>query len=83
MAPYLEFAALLVALFVLYLLFQFLKNFLLIIFNSVLGLAVLFILNAAYHVGIAIDIWSVAIVGFGGLPGLLIILVLHYLGLGF
>ncbi len=83
MAYYLEIGALLVGLFLLFLLLEFLKNPLLIISNSIVGLAVFYLLDTVYAIGIPINIWSIATVGFGGLAGLLLVLVLHYLGLAF
>jgi hypothetical protein len=83
MAIYIELGALLFALFILYMVYQFLKNPLLVIANSVLGLVVLMALNSAFHLGIAINIWTLAVVGFGGIGGLVLVVVLHLLGLGF
>jgi hypothetical protein len=83
MAIYIELGALLGALFVLYLLIQFLKNPLLIFANSVLGILAFVILNSAFHLGIAINTWSILAVAFGGLFGFLLVLALHFLGLGF
>lgn len=83
MTFFIEISTLLVALFILYLLFQFLKNPLLIISNSIAGLAILFILNMLYDLSVPINIWTILTVGFGGLLGLFIVLLLHYLGVAF
>jgi inhibitor of the pro-sigma K processing machinery len=73
---------LLVALLVVYLLLTFLKNPLYIIANSVVGIVIFFILNLA-GVGIPINIFSVGIAAIGGIPGVVLVLLIHFLGLGF
>lgn len=83
MAIYIEVGALLVALFLLYLLFRFLKDPLYILGNSILGIVILFLVNIIFGLGIPINLLSVGIVAIGGLTGLLLILILHFLGLGF
>jgi len=83
MAIYIELGALLAAAFMLYLLIQFLKNPLLIIANSIAGLIAFILLNSALHLGIAINAWSILAVAFGGFAGFLLVLLLHFLGLGF
>ncbi len=83
MAIYIELGALLAAIFLLYLLIEFLKNPLLIIANSVLGIIAFIYLNSAFHLGIAINLWSILAVAFGGIFGFLLVLALNYLGLAF
>jgi len=83
MAIYIELGALLAALFVLMLLYRFLKEPLLIIANSVVGIIAFILLNAYFHLGIAINMWSILAVAFGGIVGFLMVLVLHFLGMGF
>ncbi|MFH0737596.1 MAG: pro-sigmaK processing inhibitor BofA family protein [Candidatus Micrarchaeota archaeon] len=83
MAIYIELGALIAAIVILYLLHQFLKNPLLIIANSVLGFIALIALNAFLHLGIAINLWSLLVVAFGGIGGLILVIILHLLGLGF
>lgn len=83
MAIYIELGALLAALFVLMLLYRFLKEPLLIIANSVIGILAFILLNAYLHLGIDINIWSILAVAFGGIVGFLMVLALHFLGLGF
>ena len=73
---------LLVALVIIYLLFRFLKNPMYIIANSVMGILVFFILNI-FGVGIPINIFSIGIVALGGIPGVVLVLLIHFLGLGF
>jgi hypothetical protein len=83
MAIYIEIGALLFALFILYLVYNFLKNPLLILGNSVIGIIALMILNLVFNIGIPINFWSVAIVALSGIMGVVTILILHFLGLGF
>ena len=73
---------LLLALFIVYLIYKFLKNPEYIIANSIMGILVFFILDLV-GAGIAINIFSVGIVAIGGVPGLILVLLLHFLGLGF
>jgi hypothetical protein len=77
-----EIGALLVALFLLFLLFKFLKNPIYLLANSVLGILVFLILNAL-GLGVPINIFSVGIVAIGGMTGVVLVVVLHILGLGF
>ena len=83
MAIYIEIGALLLAAFLLYALYRFLKNPLLMIANSVLGFVALIVLNAVFGLGIAINLWSIAIIALSGVGGLAVIVLLHLLGLGF
>ncbi|MCI0504124.1 pro-sigmaK processing inhibitor BofA family protein [Candidatus Micrarchaeota archaeon] len=83
MVMYIELGALLGALFVLYLLLQFLKDPLLILANSIAGFIAFILVNSYFHLGIAINIWSLLAVAFGGIAGFLMVLALHFLGMGF
>ena len=83
MAIYIELGTLLVSAFLLFLIIRFLKEPMLIIANSILGLLAFFILNAYLHIGIVINIWSILAVAFGGLAGFLLVLLLHFLGMAF
>ncbi|MEK6981890.1 MAG: pro-sigmaK processing inhibitor BofA family protein [Candidatus Micrarchaeota archaeon] len=82
MTTYVELGALIVALFLLYLLMRFLKNPSHILANSILGIIAFLILDL-FGFGIPINIISVGIVAIGGLTGLLLIIILHILGIGF
>ena len=73
---------LLVALFIVYLIFRFLRNPLYILANSIMGIVIFFILNL-FGVGIPINIFSIGIVAIGGIPGVLLVLLIHFLGFGF
>jgi hypothetical protein len=83
MTLYIEIGALLLAIFLLYVVFRFLKNPLLMILNSVLGFVALVILNVVFQLGIIINFWSIAIIALGGVGGLIVIVLLNFLGLGF
>jgi hypothetical protein len=77
-----EIIVLVVALLIAMLLFWVVKKFLPLIINSILGLAALVALNLmGLHV--AINVWSVLIVAIGGLPGLVLVALLHVIGLAF
>lgn len=75
--------ALLAALFVLYLIYRFFQNPMLILANSVLGFIVFLILDLFFNLGIPIDFWSIAVVALGGFGGVIFVLILHFLGLAF
>jgi len=73
---------LLVALLIVYLIFRFLHNPMYIIANSIMGIVIFVILNL-FGVGIPISIWTVGIVAIGGTLGVILVLLIHFLGLGF
>lgn len=83
MAIYIELGALLAAIFVLFILMRIIKEPLVILANSILGIIAFAIVNVVFHAGIPINIWSVLAVALGGLFGFLAVLALHFLGLGF
>jgi hypothetical protein len=80
---YVTIGALIAALFVLYLIYRFFKNPAMILANSILGLVTFFVLNAVFKLGIPIDFWTIAVVALGGFGGVVFVLILHFLGLGF
>lgn len=83
MAVYVEVGALLVAIFILYLLYSFLKNPIHLVANAIMGVIFLFIINLFLVQNVAINFFSVATVAIAGIPGLLLVLLIHFLGLGF
>lgn len=83
MAVYIEAGALLAAFFLLYLLIRFLKEPGLIIANSVAGIIIFALLNWVFGLGLAINAFSVGLVALGGLAGVLLVVLLHFLGLAF
>ena len=83
MGTYIELGTLLVALIILYLLIVFVQNPVAILINALIAIGILFLLNAIFNIGIPINIITVAIVALGGLPGLLLLIIIRLLGLGF
>jgi hypothetical protein len=63
--------------------YYFLKKSLTLLINSIVGIAVLFGLNYfnLFTPPVPIDVASVLICAFGGIPGLLIVVVLHQAGI--
>lgn len=49
--------------------------------NSLIGLAVLILLNFLPVINIPINIWTVLIVALGGLPGIILLVVLNLFGI--
>ena len=83
MVYYAEIGAVLVAVFILYLLYTFLKNPLHVIANAIMGIVILFVINWFLVRDVAINFFSVATVAIAGIPGVLLVLLIHFLGLGF
>jgi len=52
-----------------------------LIINSIIGLAILILLNLLPGINVNISIWSVLIVAFGGIAGVLLVLLLNYAGI--
>jgi SigmaK-factor processing regulatory protein BofA len=79
-----ELGSLLVAVFILYLLYSFLKSPLHLIANAIMGIIIFLIINFFLVGGdIAINFFSVGTVAIAGIPGVLLVLLIHFLGLGF
>jgi hypothetical protein len=83
MVFYFEIGALLVVILLVVLLVKFVLNPIHVIINSILGIVIFFILNSVFSIGIPITWISVGVVAIGGIPGLLLVLLLHYAGLAF
>ena len=83
MVYYAEIGAVLVAVFILYLLYTVLKNPLHVIANAIMGIVILFVINWFLVRDVAINFFSVATVAIAGIPGVLLVLLIHFLGLGF
>ncbi len=77
-----ELFGLLIALLIVYLILVFLKNPMYILGNSIMGIVIFFILDI-FKAGIPINLFSVGIVAIGGIPGVVLVLLIHFLGLGF
>ena len=78
-----ELVALLFAVFILYLLYTFLKNPVHLIANAVMGIIIFLIVNTFLVRDVTINLFSVGTVAIAGIPGALLVLLIHFLGLGF
>ncbi len=83
MAIVFEVGAVLVALFLIYVLFKFMLRPMHIIANSILGIVVFLVANSAFNSGIPITWLSVGVVAIGGILGVILVFLLHATGLGF
>lgn len=54
-----------------------------LIINAVLGLIILFAANAIFHVGINYSLPALLVCAFAGIPGAIIVIVLHLFGVAF
>ncbi|MCR4334991.1 MAG: pro-sigmaK processing inhibitor BofA family protein [archaeon] len=59
------------------------KKIVILLINSFLGLVVLVLLNFFPFVNIEINLWSVLITAFGGIPGIILLVLLDVLGFAF
>jgi hypothetical protein len=80
---YIEVGTLIVALLVLWLLLVFIGNPIALIVNSLIAIAILFLLNAIFGLGIPINLLTILIVAIGGIVGLLLILILKLMKVAF
>jgi hypothetical protein len=64
-------------------LYYFLKNLLYLLIHAILGVIILILANLFLFPPVSINLITVLVVGFGGLPGLLIVLLLHLTGIAF
>ena len=83
MTFYVEIGALVVSLFILYILYRFIKDPLHLLANSIFGVVVLFLLNLFFGLGLPINFWTIAITALSGFAGIVLILLLHFLKLAF
>ena len=83
MAVFVEWGALVVALVIVYILFGAMKNISYVIVNSIMGIIIFLILNMVLKIGIAINLLSIGIVALGGTAGVILVLIIHFMGLGF
>jgi hypothetical protein len=54
-----------------------------LIVNSIMGILIFYLLNNFFAVGIPITLLSIGIVAIAGIPGVVLVLIIHFLGLGF
>jgi hypothetical protein len=59
------------------------KGIIWLIINSIIGIVVLVLLNYLPFVNIVINIWSVLIVALGGIPGIILVILLSHFGIAF
>jgi hypothetical protein len=78
-----EIATLVLAVVVVYILWKLLENVGHLIINSIMGIIVFWALNQFFGLGIPIYWLSVLVVAIAGLPGVLLVVLIHFLGLGF
>jgi hypothetical protein len=83
MAFYFEVGAILVSVFLVYLLLKFFFKPAQIIANSILGIVIFFVLNFIFNIGIPFTWLSVGVVAISGILGVILVLLLHVTGLGF
>lgn len=53
------------------------------IINTITGLITLALVNFVLHMGIPYSIWVILICAIGGIPGAVLVVVLHLLGIAF
>lgn len=83
MAVSVELGTLLVAIVIVYLLFGMLNDVGYLVVNSIMGIIIFFVLNMVFKLGIPINLLSIGIVAIGGTAGVVLVLIIHFLGLGF
>ncbi|MFA7132526.1 MAG: pro-sigmaK processing inhibitor BofA family protein [Bacteroidales bacterium] len=59
------------------------KSLGILIVNSVIGLIMLWLINLLPIVNVAINFWSILIVALGGIPGLILLVILDLLKIAF
>jgi len=59
------------------------KGLVWLLINSLVGLVILVLLNYFPFVNIVINIWSILIVVFGGIPGIILVILLSHFGIAF
>lgn len=78
-----EIVGLVLAIVVAVLLYKVLKGATGLLVNAVIGVVVLWLLDIFISPPVTINLWSILIAAIGGLPGVLIVIVLHFLGIAF
>jgi hypothetical protein len=75
-------AAIAIAVIIAWIMFSLVKTVGKYIINGILGLLAMLIINAL-GIGVPINLLSLIVVALGGLPGLAIVIILHFLGIIF
>lgn len=76
------FVAILLVIVVAALLYYFVRKGLVLVINSIVGLIILFVISAAGITSVQINLASILICAFGGLPGAVLLIILSLVGLG-
>jgi len=63
--------------------YYFLKTVTHLIINTVLGLIIFFIANAVFSIGIPYSTLALLVCAFGGIPGAIVVILLHLFGIAF
>jgi inhibitor of the pro-sigma K processing machinery len=64
-------------------LYYFMKNLLYLLVHAIVGVIVLMLVNLFLFPPVSVNLITVLVVGFGGIPGLLVVLLLHLTGIAF
>ncbi|MEK6958137.1 MAG: pro-sigmaK processing inhibitor BofA family protein [archaeon] len=59
------------------------KQLVLLLINSFIGLVILVILNFLPFASVEINVWSILITALGGIPGIILLIILSQLGIAF
>ncbi len=78
-----EILGLILAIIVVAVLFKVFRNIVGLVVNAVIGVVILWLLNLLLTPPVAINIWSILISAIGGIAGVIIVIVLHFLGIAF
>ena len=78
-----EILGLILAIIIVIVLFRVARNIPALIGNAVIGVIILVILNLCLSPPVVINIWSILISAIGGIAGVIIVVVLHFLGIAF
>lgn len=78
-----EILGLILAIIIVIVLFRVARNIPALIGNAVIGVIILVILNLFVSPPVVINIWSILISAIGGIAGVIIVVVFHFLGIAF
>lgn len=59
------------------------KNVLVLVVNSILGLALLFVAKSFFGVSVSLNVWSILVTILGGILGAILVIALHLAGIAF
>ena len=83
MALLLEFGTLILAVILLIILWKLLEDPKQLAINSIVGILIFWLLNEFMGLGIPINWLTIVIVALAGVPGAILVILIHFLGLGF